>query len=144
MPGALLDTHALLWLVNGDNLSDEALDAIAESQAINALFVSPISAWEIALAAQKPALARRPNLQGNPAAAWFQEAVRVTGARIIPIHQRIALEAANVAEIYARKDPGDCILIATARVRRIPIITRDQPMCDLARDAPDYLAVVGC
>jgi PIN domain nuclease of toxin-antitoxin system len=144
LPGALLDTHALLWLVNGDNLSDEALDAIAESQAIRALFVSPISAWELALAAQKPAAARRPDLQGNPAATWFRDALRLTGARLIPIHQRVALEAANVADVYARKDPGDCILIATARVRRIPIITRDRPMCELAWDAPDYLTVVNC
>ncbi len=144
MPGALLDTHTLLWLVNGDNLSDEALDAIAENQAAGALYASPITGWELAVAAQKPPAAHRPDLGGRAAAHWFREAIQVTGAKLIPIKQRIATEAADVATVYARKDPGDCFLIATARVRRIPIITRDGAMRDLARDRPDYLSVIVC
>jgi PIN domain nuclease of toxin-antitoxin system len=144
LPGALLDTHTLLWLVNGDNLSDEALDAIAENQAAGALYASPITGWELAVAAQKPPAAHRPDLGGRAAAHWFREAIQVTGAKLIPIKQRIATEAADVATVYARKDPGDCFLIATARVRRIPIITRDGAMRDLARDRPDYLSVIVC
>ena len=144
MPGALLETHALLWLVNGDNLSDEALDAIAENQAAGTLYASPITGWELAVAAQKPPAAHRPDLGGRAAAQWFRDAVQVTGAKLIPIKQRIAAVAADVATVYARKDPGDCFLIATARVRRIPIITRDGAMRDLALDRPDYLSVIIC
>jgi PIN domain nuclease of toxin-antitoxin system len=58
--------------------------------------------------------------------------------------QSIAFEAAEVPTVYSRKDPGDCFLIATARVRGIPIITRDFAMRDLARDRPDYLSVIIC
>ena len=144
MAGALLDTHTLLWLVNGDNLTDEALEAIAENQAAGTLYASPITGWELALAAQKPPAAHRPDLGGLPAAAWFREALQVTGAKLIPVKQRIALEAADVATVFARKDPGDCFLIATARVRHIPIITRDGPMRDLALARPDYLQVIAC
>jgi PIN domain nuclease of toxin-antitoxin system len=54
------------------------------------------------------------------------------------------LEAAEVVNVYARKDPGDCFLIATARIRRMPIITRDAAMIDLALTRPDYLAVIEC
>ncbi len=58
MPGALLDTHALYWLVSGAKpLADEALVAIGETQTAGALFVSPITAWELAIAAQKPSFA---------------------------------------------------------------------------------------
>jgi len=58
--------------------------------------------------------------------------------------QAITFEAADVPTIYSRRDPGDCFLIATARLKRIPIITRDGAMCDLARDRPDYLSVIIC
>jgi PIN domain nuclease of toxin-antitoxin system len=144
LPGALLDTHALLWLVNGDNLTDEALDAIATNQAAGTLYASPITGWELAVAAQKPPAADRPDLGGQAASHWFREALQVTGAKLIPVKQRIAIEAAAVAAVYARKDPGDCFLIATARVRGIPLITRDGAILELARAQPDYLSVIAC
>lgn len=91
MAGALLDTHTLLWLANGDNLTDEALEAIAENQAAGTLYASPITGWELALAAQKPPAAHRPDLGGLPAAAWFREALQATGAKMIPVKKRIGL-----------------------------------------------------
>lgn len=46
--------HALYWLVSGEQeLSDEALIAIGESQDAGTLYVSPITAWELSLAARK-------------------------------------------------------------------------------------------
>ena len=43
----LLDTHALLWWLAGDQaLSDAAREAIADAD--NEVFVSAASAWEIA------------------------------------------------------------------------------------------------
>ena len=68
----------------------------------------------------------------------------VTGARLVPIHQKIALEAAEVVARTGHKDPGDCFLIATARVRRLPIITRDRVMRELAVADPTYLSVIEC
>ncbi len=40
------------------------------------------------------------------------------------------------------KDPGDCYLIATARIKKVPIITRDAVMLDFA--SPEYLEVIVC
>jgi PIN domain nuclease of toxin-antitoxin system len=40
------------------------------------------------------------------------------------------------------RDPGDCYLIATSRVRKIPIVTRDAVMRKLATDG--YLDVIVC
>ena len=130
--------------MNGDDLSDDALETIAANQAAGTLYASPITGWELGLAAQKPRAAHRPDLGGLEAGAWFRAALAVTGAKLIPIRQRIGLEAAAVPATYGRGDPGDCFLIATARVRRIPIITRDGPMCDLAQAQPDYLQVIAC
>ena len=145
MPGILLDTHALYWLVSGDEeLTEEALVAIGENQAAGTLFVSPVTAWELAVATQKGRAAGRPNLGEDPPDRWFREAVRATAARIIPIQQRISCEAAKVVIDTGHKDPGDCFLIATARIRRVPIITRDGIMLMIAAGNADYLTVIEC
>lgn len=57
---------------------------------------------------------------------------------------RVGLEAADVAMVYPRKDPGDCLLIATARTRKLSIITRDRLMLDLAVKHPAYLSAIEC
>jgi PIN domain nuclease of toxin-antitoxin system len=142
--GLLLDTHALYWLVRGEFTDDLALVAIVEAQATRSLWVSPISAWELAIAAQKPPHASRPHLGDAAPQAWFREATRVAAARVAGIGQAIARGAAEVATELGHKDPGDCFLIATARVRRIPIVTRDKVMRDVAQDRPGYLSVVEC
>jgi PIN domain nuclease of toxin-antitoxin system len=41
-------------------------------------------------------------------------------------------------------DPGGCFLIATARLKQIPIVTRDSVMRTIAAVDPDCLAVVVC
>lgn len=144
MAGLLLDTHALYWLVSAaEPLTDAALVEIGIAQDANVLFVSPITAWELSIAVQKPPRADRPHL-GDPPDKWFREAVRATGARIVPIRQRIALEAAKVVTETGHKDPGDCFLMATARVSRIPIMTRDGIMHAIAAALPGWLDVIGC
>lgn len=40
------------------------------------------------------------------------------------------------------RDPGDCYLIATARIKKVAIITRDAVMLNLA--SRDYLEVIVC
>jgi PIN domain nuclease of toxin-antitoxin system len=145
LPGLLLDTHALFWLVSGeDTLTDQALVEIGLAQAAGNLFVSPITAWELSVAAQKPRAAGRPHLGADPADRWFREAVRATTAKIIPIHQKIALEAAKVVIETGHKDPGDCYLIGTARARRIPLVTRDTVIRSIAAQDPAYLSIVAC
>jgi PIN domain nuclease of toxin-antitoxin system len=143
--GILLDTHALYWLVSGsDRLAEEALLAIGESQEVGALYVSPITAWELSLAAAKPAHQDRPDLGDGSPAHWFREAVKATAAKIIPIRQRIALEASEVVYATGPKDPGDCFLVATARVRGISLVTRDRIITRTAGAIPGYLDIIPC
>lgn len=145
MPGILLDTHALYWLVSGEEeLAEEALIAIGENQEAGTLFVSPVTAWELSVATRKNHVAGRPRLGQDPPDRWFREAVRATTARIIPIQQRISCEAAKVVTDTGHKDPGDCFLIATARSRRIPIVTRDAIMRAISMENAGYLDVIEC
>lgn len=145
MPGVLLDTHALYWLVSGeDKLADGALLPIALAQEERELFVSPISSWELALATLKPRVAGRPNLGEIAPKDWFRSAVRALGARVTPIDLRIAADAANVVTQTGHRDPGDCLLIATARVRSLSIVTRDHVILTMAAGSPEFLKAIGC
>ena len=106
MSGSLLDTHTFYWLVTAvDTLSEEALIAIAGSQAEGTLYVSPITAWELTIASRKPAHRDPPNLGAGTPSRWFSEAVAATGAKVVPIKQRIACEAAAVVS----RAVADCI-----------------------------------
>lgn len=140
MAGVLLDTHALYWLVKGADLSNEALVAIGQGQAAGNLYVSPITAWELSLAVRKPNNA--PQLGDATVSKWFRAAVRETTAKVAPITHRIALEAAEVVAVTGHKDPGDCYLIATARIKKIPFVTRDKAIAELC--VPGYLEIIAC
>lgn len=145
MPGILLDSHVLYWLVSGEaELLQGALVSIGKNQEAGTLFVSPVTAWELSVATRKSRVTGRPHLGMEPPGRWFRDALRATSARIIPIRQRISCEAAQVVAETGHKDPGDCFLIATARVRRMPIVTRDGIMQAIAADKAGYLDVIGC
>lgn len=46
----LLDTHALLWLVRDDPMTQQALDAVEAAQGAGTLYASAITAWELGVA----------------------------------------------------------------------------------------------
>jgi PIN domain nuclease of toxin-antitoxin system len=123
-------------------MSADGLEAIARAQLDGKLFLSPITGWEAALALTKRD--GRPNLGDRDAATWFRAARRLLGAILVPIGPAIALEAARVPARLGRGDPGDCFIIATVRMKRVPIVTRDRAMIDLAERDPAYLKVVAC
>lgn len=141
MAGVLLDTHTLYWLVSGvETLSENALLAIGESQLARNLYLSPITAWELSLALKKPNNA--PQLGDLTVSKWFAQARRATEARMVSINLRIALEAASVVDDTGHRDPGDCYLIATARVRNLTLISRDGAIRKIARAG--YLDFMEC
>ncbi len=142
MSTLLLDTNAVIWFTAREWLEQPALAAIAAAQSASNVLISPISAWEAALALRKPN--GRPNLGGHDAAQWFRAALKLPGFKLTNLTRRIAIEAATVPAIFGRGDPGDCFLIATAHVKKIPIVTRDHQMPKLARTCPGYLTVIRC
>lgn len=137
----LLDTHARLWVVRGEALTRTAPDAIVAAQEAGTLYVSAITAWELGVAETKGM--NRPELGMTPG-VWFRRALRTIGAKLATITPAIAAEAASVPALYGRGDPGDCFLIATARVRHLCLVTRDGPMLRLAATRPSYMQAVEC
>jgi PIN domain nuclease of toxin-antitoxin system len=139
--GVVLDTHSLLWLVTQpETLTEDALIAIATAQENNKLYLSPITAWELAIAVKKKANA--PDIGNLAVRDWLRAAVAVTSSKIVPIGPSIALKAANVIAVTGHKDPGDRYIMATARHKKVLIVTRDGIMRRIA--ATGYIDVIGC
>lgn len=142
--GLLLDSHVLLWLDEGLAIRPEAQFQIGAAAASGVLFVSHISLWELGVALHKKSLERRPNLRGLTTQEWFRSTTATLGIKHVQISSRIALEAADAPSVYGSGDPGDCFLIATARVRKLTLVTRDGRILDVAKENPGYLSVMPC
>ncbi len=113
----LLDTCALLWLASDQKkLSIKAKKEIEKNT--RALFVSAISAFEIAIKCRNGKL----ELPLSPL-EWFSEAADFHGIREIPITSNIAISSVLLPPLH--NDPCDRIIIATAQLNAMKILTCD-------------------
>lgn len=113
----LLDTCALLWLVGDPSrLSTSARTVLVDAG--TELCVSAISAFEIAVKHRKGRLALP-----LPARDWLRQAFETYAIQELPVTSEIAALAPEVAVPHA--DPCDRMIIATAQVHRIPVMTPD-------------------
>jgi PIN domain nuclease of toxin-antitoxin system len=133
----LLDTCAAIWLLNGDPIATEARDAISGAQAQNAgVFVSPITAWEIATLAAK----NRIQLSLSPE-AWFDALLALPGVRLAPMPPTILI-ASTMLPGSPPSDPADRIIAATARGFGYSIVTRNGELARYARAG--HIELVSC
>ncbi|HWD19179.1 MAG TPA: type II toxin-antitoxin system VapC family toxin [Verrucomicrobiae bacterium] len=113
----ILDTCALLWLVNNDRkLSRVALKSIREAPFV---YISAISGFEIAHkeSAGKLSIAKS-------STDWFQEAVEQHGLTILGLDSEICVAAAQLP--FHHRDPCDRFIIATALLNHLTVVTADE------------------
>lgn len=117
----LLDTHVWVWLLNGDTrISPKARTAIARSLTEQAVLLSAISPWEVAMLVSKGRL-----MLDRDVGEWVQIAASLPGIRVEPISPEIAVASTRLPEtIHA--DPADRLIAATARHLGAMLITDDQ------------------
>jgi PIN domain nuclease of toxin-antitoxin system len=132
----LLDTHALLWLVNGEKLSEPAREAIRVAASASALFVSPISSWEIATLIRRRRLALNQDVED-----WFEAVLSIPGTMLAELNWKILVRAVTLPG-EPPNDPADRILISTARRASLRLVTRDQEIRAYARAG--YVDVLVC
>ena len=115
----LLDTCAILW-ANGltRKLSRQA-KAVLE-QAESEIFYSPMSCGEIAQSAQRNRI-----IIDRHWRSWFRFYVELNGWQEIPVDLEIIEEAYSLPEPF-HADPMDRILVATARVHGLTLLTADK------------------
>jgi PIN domain nuclease of toxin-antitoxin system len=124
----LLDTCAAIWLMNGDPISAESQAAIAAAQTENlGIYVSPMTAWEIATLVVK----NRLQLTLSPD-AWFENLLRLPGVRLAPMPPKVLIASASLPGAPP-KDPVDRIIAATVRAFGFLLITRNGELMLYAR-----------
>lgn len=122
---ALLDTHVLVWWVNGDRqLSRAQRRAIDRADASDPLLLSDISLWEIATLHELGRLELRLTLR-----EWLERAAAPPLVRRVGISPAIAAEVADLPPSFHR-DPADRIIVATARLLGTEVLTTDGRIAD--------------
>ncbi len=121
----LLDTHVLVWLLSGNSrLGTEARQLIRRAAEENALRVSAITPWEIAMLVSKGRL-----VLDRDVGEWVKAALALPGIRLELLSPEVAVASTRLpGTIHA--DPADRIIAATARQAGAILVTEDQRLLD--------------
>lgn len=112
----LLDTHAFLWFMQDENLSQNAQAAFLDTS--NDLYFSAASYWEICI---KHSLGKL-DLAGN----WdklFDREMTVNTIRWLPIKKEHSRGIISLPMLH--RDPFDRLLISQARCEGMTLLTAD-------------------
>lgn len=112
-----LDTHALIWFLNGDDKLSKKSKELIENQ-INSKFISIATIWGIAI---KISLGKFEFKQGF---MNFIDLIYENGFEIIPISIEHTLKVSTLEFIH--RDPFDRLIIAQAITDNLTIITKDE------------------
>ncbi len=115
----VLDTHTLIWLDTGNKLlGNNSLKSIDQALADNALTVSAITFWEVAMLASKGRLT-----MDLPIEIWRKQLIE-KGLVEMPMDGNIGIRAAEMEEFHG--DPADRIIVATALSTGSLLVTADK------------------
>ncbi len=124
----LLDTHVWIWLLNGsERLGPKARKAIQRSQDEEAVLVSAISPWEIAMLVAKGRL-----VLDRDVGEWIQAALSLPGFRLEPLSPEVAVASTRLPGTL-NSDPADRMIAATSRHLGSILITADQLLLDYGK-----------
>jgi len=113
----LLDTHTLIWFLNGDEkLPDNVRDAIENPN--NSKIVSIASIWEISIKISLDKF-RFPN-----GFKRFLEMIDENGFELLPVTFEHAIIVSTLEFIH--RDPFDRLLIAQCKNESLTIATKDE------------------
>jgi len=115
----LLDTHALVWLSEGlPALGKQARKIADQALAEDALAVSAISFWEIALLHQKERITLTQGVS-----SWRNQLLEF-GLHELSVDGEIGIAATTIADFHA--DPADRFITATALILGASLLTADK------------------
>jgi PIN domain nuclease of toxin-antitoxin system len=123
-------------VVGGGAFLPAARSAVEAASASGRLFISAISAWEIGL------LMARGRLKSvSSAIDFFHEMVARTGSDVCEVSAAIFANSSFLPH-FDNRDPADCLLVSTARMNDMTIVTRDRKI--LAYGVDGYVKSMAC
>ena len=119
----VLDTHVLLWWVsNPEQLSKKARSTIERTISEGSIYISSISAWEIAMLIERKRLALTMDVKD-----WITRCEAIPYIKFVPVTNGIAIKAVQLTgDIH--NDPADRIIVATALSMGVALVTMDQKL----------------
>ena len=120
----LLDTCAILYVAeNTADLSAATLRLI-DAAAAGEVFVSAVSVAEIACLQERGRITLKQHWR-----TWWDALMQRTGWTCLPITDQVMAEAYSLPAPVHR-DPADRVLIASARLERLTLVTTDGKIRD--------------
>ena len=118
MSNVLLDTHVLIWMLEGDRrLGNESRRLADSAVREEALMVSAMTFWEVAMLARHHRLAL-----AQPVSSWRQKVLEL-GIVEVPVSGDIGILATELEGFPP--DPADRIIAATGMIHGATLITAD-------------------
>jgi len=115
----LLDTHTWIWWhMNPSNLSKKVKQLISDINNYSELLLSSISPWEFSKLLEK----KRIGISCNPE-DWLKKALEMPKFRLVELSPSIAYRSTVLPQPF-HNDPGDQIIVATAREENATILTK--------------------
>jgi PIN domain nuclease of toxin-antitoxin system len=128
----LLDTHIWIWYLEGNaaHMDRDVVPLLERVGAAGQLRVSDISYWEVAVKTAKGKLELAVD-----AGIWLRRAEEAPGIQFHPLNRQTLLLSTRLSGA-AHNDPADRMLIATAQLNAIPLVTADGLIVDYANARP--------
>ena len=128
MKNLLLDTHLFIWLMNGDiSIPVKIRKLINQSILETKVYLSIISCWEIAMLERKKRITFT-----SPSQDWMENSIKRSGIQILPLTPDICVESCNLPDGFY-EDPADRMIVASARIEDLTLITRDEGILKYAK-----------
>ena len=131
--GMLLDTHTWIWLFQGSTeLSENVIVKINQIGSQGKVFISAISVWELSMLVAKGRVTLSKSIH-----QWVEDSLSQPGVNLSLLTPAIAIESSFLPGEF-HGDPADRIIVATARLNNLILLTRDRKILQYGSEGYIY------
>ncbi|MGI9214219.1 MAG: type II toxin-antitoxin system VapC family toxin [Gammaproteobacteria bacterium] len=135
MNSIIIDTHIFLWLMEGSSdLKESEIELINKVIHNGQILVPSISIWEIAMLQKLGKITL-----SMPIKYWIEQSLNQKGIVIAAFDTEILIESVFLPGNF-HKDPADRMIVATSRIKKVPLLTHDQRIIDYSNEG--YLQII--